>query len=159
MHIHVANSDDLDVIVSLSKSVHELHCALAPGRFRSFERDAVKSEFAKVFADSNARVLIAWNDATPIGCCVVKIIERIPNAWTPGYRRLLVDQMAVEPNWQRKGVGTQLMNAVVEFAREEDIAEIILEYWSNNDGARQFYKALKFVPLTEKVLLRVAQSD
>jgi hypothetical protein len=34
---------------------------------------------------------------------------------------------------------------------------MMFEYWANNDAAREFYKALGFAPLVEKVLLSLRE--
>jgi diamine N-acetyltransferase len=155
LQIETASPDDVNVIVSLNASIHELHDRLAPDFFHSAARELVRAEFAKLFTETNTRVLIAWDNGTPVGYCVLKTIELEPNASTRGFRRLYVDQMAVEPDWRRKGVGTATHGSGNSILARTNISEVVLEYWSNNDAARQFYKALNFVPLTEKVILHV----
>jgi hypothetical protein len=51
------------------------------------------------------------------------------------------------------------MEAAIQIALEDCISEVVLEYWSNNDVARQFYKTLNFKPLTEKVLLKIGSHE
>jgi ribosomal protein S18 acetylase RimI-like enzyme len=159
MHITVATAEDAAVIAKLSETIHSLHCQLSPNYFQSASRETVVAELAKILVEKDTHALVAWENDAPIGYCVLKIIEREPNPWTCGFRRLLVDQLSVEAEWRRRGVGTRLMEAAFHFAREQEIQEVTLEYWANNDSAREFYKALGFAPLTEKVLINVADNN
>jgi ribosomal protein S18 acetylase RimI-like enzyme len=153
MRITRATAADAETIATLNESIHRLHCELAPDFFVSSSRETVVAGIKEALVEEGETGLIAWEGDTPIGYCMLKIFKREPNAWTRGFRRLLVDQLSVEPASRRRGVGTRLMEAAYEFARENEINEITLEYWANNDEAREFYQAIGFVPLTEKVLL------
>jgi len=155
MRIERATSADIDVIAALNEAIHARHRELAPSYFRLYSRDNVVVALREFFAEPETCAVLAWEGPKPIGYCLLKVIEREPNAWTEGFRRLLVDQISVEPNAQRQGIGTLLMQEACQFAREHHINEVTLEYWANNDAARAFYQALGFEPLTEKVWLKI----
>ena len=156
MRIEAATSEDAPVLAQLNEAIHRLHCQLAPGYFQGASRESVTAEFAKRIAEKDTHALIAWEDDKPIGYCVLKIVERKPNPWTCGFRRLSIEELSVEPEWRRRGIGTRLMEVAFQFAREQGIHEVTLEYWANNRAARAFYEALGFTSLTEKVLLDLA---
>jgi ribosomal protein S18 acetylase RimI-like enzyme len=151
MHVEPATSKDVELLAKLNATIHRLHRKLAPEYFVEAASEAIRLWLD----EESAHGLIAWEGSTPVGYCLLKIIEREPNAWTVGFRRLLVDQLSVEPEWRRRGAGTLLMDAACRFAREQQIDEVVLEYWSNNEMARAFYASLGFTPLTEKVLLKI----
>ena len=157
MRIEPATSDDVATIAQLNVAIHDLHCQLAPDYFRAASPPAAAAELKELLADMDSRALIAWEEDVPVGYCVLKIVQREPNAWSAGFRRILVDALSVEPQWRRRGVGTRLMEAAFAFAREQGIRELMLEYWSNNAPAREFYKSMGFAPLTEKVLLTLPE--
>jgi GNAT superfamily N-acetyltransferase len=111
---------------------------------------------ANLLSEDGTHAFIAWDDDAPVGYCLLKLVEREASPWTRGCRRLLVDQLSVEPEYRRQGVGTCLMEAAFNFARQQGIHELTLEYWSTNHAAREFYKVLGFIPRTEKVFLKLA---
>jgi diamine N-acetyltransferase len=158
MRVQRATLADTEVIAQLKRSIHALHCQLAPEYFSSASHDAVVAALKPALSEKGSCCFIAWEGGLPIGYCLVKTIEREPNAWTTGFRRLLIDQLSVEPDCRRRGAGRLLMEAAYEFAREQGIHEITLEYWMDNDTARNFYDALGFVPLTEKVMLKIGDA-
>jgi ribosomal protein S18 acetylase RimI-like enzyme len=159
MRIERATPEDAEVIARLSQSIHQLHCELSPEYFVSAVRSSVVSELRSMLSEAETCGLLAWEGDNPIGYCLLKVIGREPNAWTCGFRRLLVDQISVEPEWRRRGVGRLLMEAAFQFARDQGIEEVFLEYWSNNELARAFYASLGFSLMTEKVMLKVAATS
>ncbi|OOC62567.1 hypothetical protein BBD40_12275 [Paenibacillus ihbetae] len=50
-----------------------------------------------------------------------------------------VHQLSIIKEAQRKGLGTLLMDKVCEFALEQGIRKIELDYWVNNETAGRFY--------------------
>uniref|UniRef100_A0A7V4JPV9 [Ribosomal protein bS18]-alanine N-acetyltransferase n=1 Tax=Thermodesulfobacterium geofontis TaxID=1295609 RepID=A0A7V4JPV9_9BACT len=53
-------------------------------------------------------------------------------------------KIGVKKEYQRKGVGTKLMQKLIEFAKEKNINKIFLEVKASNLPAYNFYKKLGF---------------
>lgn len=58
--------------------------------------------------------------------------------------------MWVAPTYRRLGIGAQLVNAIVDWARAEGARTLRLIVTSNNDGAIEFYQSLGFT-ITAKI--------
>jgi len=52
--------------------------------------------------------------------------------------------IAVDPTWQRKGVGEALMKKMFDISKERSISEILLEVRAGNVSAISLYEKLKF---------------
>jgi RimJ/RimL family protein N-acetyltransferase len=52
--------------------------------------------------------------------------------------------MAVVEDWRGRGVGTALMEACVEWAREHGIHKLALQVWPHNDAAIHLYENFGF---------------
>jgi GNAT superfamily N-acetyltransferase len=61
-----------------------------------------------------------------------------------GKKVALLEDMVVAPAWRGKGVGTQLINYALDFARREGFGRITLLTDRDNDAAQQFYQAQGF---------------
>lgn len=59
-------------------------------------------------------------------------------------RRTNIDNVAILPEAQRKGIGTRLLKAAVRRARREGQAKVTLEVRATNSGAYQLYGTLGF---------------
>jgi ribosomal-protein-alanine N-acetyltransferase len=57
-----------------------------------------------------------------------------------------ITNIAVAPPWRRRGVGRQLLNALVRQAQTEGLRLLSLEVRANNAAAQNLYKACGFEP-------------
>ena len=62
-----------------------------------------------------------------------------------------IDELAVQRDWRKYGVGTALFNDCVQTARKSGYEALELNVWSFNESARMFYEHMgmrqTFVPL------------
>lgn len=61
-----------------------------------------------------------------------------------GQKAALLEDMVVAPAWRGKGVGTNLIDYGVDFARREGFGRITLLTDSDNEAAQQFYRSKGF---------------
>ncbi|NMW20033.1 MAG: GNAT family N-acetyltransferase [Chlorobiaceae bacterium] len=70
-----------------------------------------------------------------------------------GQKVALLEDMVVTPEWQGKGLGSQLINHAIGFAEKEGFGRITLLTDRDNDGAQHFYQ-LKGFSKSEMVVFR-----
>ncbi|MCR3906835.1 MAG: GNAT family N-acetyltransferase, partial [Tenericutes bacterium] len=77
---------------------------------------------------------------------IVGIVEGAMESWSKRYR---VWNFLVEKKYRKQGIGTELFQYIMQFAKSEGARAIILEVQSCNDPAIQFYmkQGLHFVGL------------
>lgn len=116
------------------------HAVLRPGRAVSY---SVYSE------DTDAVHIGAWDDGTLVGCATV-----FPDPW-PGPspaaepRAWRLRGMAVDPDWQGKGVGGQVLAVAVQAAREAGAPLL----WANGrTSAIAFYQRHGWVIAAEEFI-------
>jgi ribosomal protein S18 acetylase RimI-like enzyme len=101
-------------------------------------------------AEPGRFVLVAEEDGTVAGFASGE--ER--RHWT-GDPELYVGELAVDPQYEGRGVGRALIDAVTEHAEQLGVLTIILDTGAANTNARGFYKRLGFevedVKLTKRV--------
>jgi N-acetylglutamate synthase-like GNAT family acetyltransferase len=73
-----------------------------------------------------------------IGCAVLSIVR----ALTEG--RGFMNDMAVLPTYQRKGVGAELLEAILKRAHQLNLVSLMVNTQRGNDQARAFYAASGF---------------
>ena len=71
---------------------------------------------------------------------VFSLYERTPK---PG--ELVMDGIAVEENFRGRGIGSQLLAGIVNYARNNGFKTVRLDVIDDNPGARQLYKRNGFV--------------
>ena len=68
-------------------------------------------------------------------------------------RPLFVEELAVHPDYQGKGVGSFVLEQVEHLARVRGCTHIVLEVAENNDGALRFYRGRNFYKLDAAIFL------
>lgn len=58
-----------------------------------------------------------------------------------------VEEISVHPDFQRFGVGSRLMNEIIEDARSAKLKQVTLRCWTRAPWAMNFYKKLGFVEI------------
>ena len=107
--------------------------ALAPG-FRDVLVSAVRSQ------DPRSSVLVAEGaEGAPVGFISLKVGE-----YAVGGARGHVADLAVTADARRIGVGTALMRAGEEWARDRGLPAVSLDVWSTNERALTFYRRLGY---------------
>ncbi len=56
-----------------------------------------------------------------------------------------IERVAVHPQWRGRGFGRKLMEAMVEYASSQGVAEITLDVRVGNERARNLYESCGFV--------------
>jgi len=104
---------------------------------------ATRASLAPALRDfPGATVLLAWVAAVPVGVAVC-----FTGFSTFRARALTnVHDLAVDPAWRGRGIGTRLLEAVVALARERGHCKVTLEVREDNAGAMTLYRRLGFGP-------------
>jgi GNAT superfamily N-acetyltransferase len=78
---------------------------------------------------------------------VATVIARIASgpSFVVPRRYVEIDNMAVKPSSQRKGIGRALVDAADKWARTKDITKLTLKVYEFNHNAQAFYRAMGFV--------------
>lgn len=91
-------------------------------------------DYAWEMCDQEASHIIAVDQSAVVGCV---ILYPLPN--TPGVGQLM--QMAVDPNYQKKGIGQQLLELLIQVARDKGMHEITCHA---REMAVNFYEKIGF---------------
>ncbi len=68
-------------------------------------------------------------------------------------RPLFVEELAVHPDYQGRGVGGFMLEQVEHLARVRGCTHLVLEVAENNDGALRFYRTRSFYKLDAAIFL------
>ena len=68
-------------------------------------------------------------------------------------RPLFVEEIAVHPDYQGRGVGSFMLEQLEHFARVRGCTHLVLEVAENNEGALKFYRARSFYRLDAAIFL------
>lgn len=100
---------------------------------RAFENDVARNE-----------LFVLEKNNTVVGCVVISTFmdeEYIPIKWlTPNQNNIYIHRLAVHPNYQGKGYAQELISYAETFAKQQNIASIRLDTFSQNPRNQKFYE-------------------
>ena len=143
--IRRATPADAATLARLNTHVQTWHAAHYPEAFfPNPDPDAMTAWFDDRLADPACTAFLAGDPATGYALCQLQTRER--SIFSPGYRRLMVDHIAVAPEARRQGQGRALIQAARQLARDLQADEILLDTWEANTDAHAFFRANGFQP-------------
>jgi GNAT superfamily N-acetyltransferase len=107
----------------------------------SFTVDEAREHVSRIRQSSNYRLLAAWVDGEIAGTYTLVIVEKLGKRGTPAG---LVEDVAVLPSAQRKGVGRAMMEHAIEQCRKAGCYKLALSSNLKRADAHRFYESLGF---------------
>ena len=148
VRIVLATADDIDPLVALNGLVQDLHADLSPQIFR---RDWDRAELAQFWraklSEDSGRVLIARAGAEVIGYMWMELQSRDADPLRHERRRIYVHHICVTTAWRGRGIGSRLLAAADDFAREMGASSVLLDVWHENIVGRKAFERTGFTPL------------
>jgi ribosomal protein S18 acetylase RimI-like enzyme len=148
--IVLGGSELIEELESLWLALHAHHQSVLPG-FEYQPDDvswAVRSaEYVRWLADPDSFVLIAYDDARPVGYALVEVVEGPEDTWVSGNRLADLQSLAVVPGWRGSGLGTLLLDRVDAELEKRGIRDVTLQVLKGNDNAARFYERRGFRPV------------
>lgn len=135
----ISQSLNSEEIAMLNKEVHEIHVSLYPEYFKEYDFEEVKEFFKKIVSTPNYYFYIVTDEGQSLGYAWLEIREYPENVFMKSYRCVYIHQLGIMKVHRNKGIGRFLMNFINNFAKENGINKIQLDYWSDNESASQFY--------------------
>ena len=137
MVIKKATMMDFEEIHSIFKEVHDLHQQNEKKTFKKVD-PLTKEEFDILLEDKQNFFLVA-EEIKIIGFinAFIKIKE---GRHTKKKKTMHIEQLGVKKTEQNRGIGSKLIEEIKSIAKENKCDNIILDVWSFNDKAIEFYK-------------------
>jgi ribosomal protein S18 acetylase RimI-like enzyme len=136
---------DAPTLARLNAHVQSWHATHYPEAFfPNPDPKALTHYFADRLQDPFCTAFLAGDPASGYALCQLHLRE--PSLFSPGYRRLMVDHIAVAPEARRQGQGRALLQAARDLSRDLQADEIMLDTWEANHDAHAFFRANGFHP-------------
>lgn len=143
MIIRTLTLNDFDAVNDIFMQLHNLHVKNRPDIYRRIEKPTTKKAwgYEASLEDENKIMLGAELDGKIVGFATVSIRTSESKAFVP-HLFAFIDEIAVDSNYRRKGVGKTLYENCIKQAKRRGATSIVLKVWSFNVEAIAFYKSL-----------------
>jgi GNAT superfamily N-acetyltransferase len=144
---------DIPELVELNALVQEAHLAAEPHVFKPTRADEVAAWFTDELEAASSRAWVAACEAQVVGYVAALAEARPEHLFCHARTWWEVDQLAVRPEWRRRGVARALLTAVAAEAGHAGVNQLQLSTWSFNTGALEAWRHLGFVPQTTRFVI------
>lgn len=138
--IRKANENDIPRILELLTQVNDVHAEKRPDFFIKGKQKYTASELKKIIDDEATPVFVCERESTLQGYafCVMQDLSSCNNLRPD--RSLYIDDICVDENYRRSGVGKELYDYVVQYAKDKKCFNVTLNVWDGNASAQRFYE-------------------
>lgn len=140
--IRKATLTDIPRILELLSQVNDVHAEGRPDYFVKGQRKYKEDDLRNILDDDTTPVFVCEEESDIKGYafCVMQDYSRCDNLRPD--KSLYIDDICVDENYRRHGVGRKLYEYVVQYAKEERCFNITLNVWEKNPGAKSFYESM-----------------
>lgn len=147
MIIRKAKLTDIDRLSELLYEVHKLHAKHRPDVFKKRKQKYTKKDLESILTNELTPVWVAEEKKQVVGY-LFGIYEEIKDHKSMTDRKsLYIDDLCVDKDFRKKGIGRQLYNYAKMVARTNGCYDITLNVWNLNPGAIAFYEKLGMQPM------------
>jgi ribosomal protein S18 acetylase RimI-like enzyme len=125
-----------------------------------YQRPRSKNRFLEIYEEEGIEQLLFEEGDTIVGYAECAFEVAGSDSWineryftNRDMRPLFVDELAVHPGYQGRGVGSFVMEQIEHLARVRGCTHIVLEVAQNNERALKFYRTRSFYQLDAAIFL------
>ena len=143
--IRKATHNDIPRILELLSQVNDVHAEGRPDFFIKGKRKYSEEDLLKIINDDTTPVFVyvgtrLVTSVQGYAFCVIQDLSQCDNLRPD--KSLYIDDICVDENYRRHGVGKKLYERVIQFAKEEKCFNITLNVWAKNPSAQAFYESM-----------------
>jgi len=144
--IRLAGTADLEALLKLYVEFHEFHVRGVPDRLLSlgeaeaYDRSKLRADLKEIIRHDGSALFLAQVAGQVVGFAEVYVRQDEPNPARVSRTYGHLQSLMVDEGFRRRGVGTQLVEAAEQWAREKGAAEMQLQTWEFARGPLAFYE-------------------
>jgi ribosomal protein S18 acetylase RimI-like enzyme len=146
LSVRRAEAGDASALAELNGFVQDLHRSHEPAVYTRPEAAEVAAWFLTQLDAESVRMWVATAAGAPIGYVSVLVTAWEEHLFCHARAWWEVDQIAVHPDWRRRGVAHALLRAVAVDAEQAGVDRLLLSSQSFNTGAQEAWRHLGFEP-------------
>jgi ribosomal protein S18 acetylase RimI-like enzyme len=135
-----ASINDYNSISILRKQIHDYHSYHRPDFYKNKELPFPKDEFESLFESSESKIYVVESGDKIYGYAITKVLSFQSNPLIVDHKRLFIDDIIIDPENRKKGIGRFLMKKLESVCRSEGYNYLDLNVWSFNTEAIDFYR-------------------
>lgn len=141
-NIRKAQIEDYEIIDNFIEELHGMHVKARPDMYRPAEHVYTMSEYKQILNSDDKEVLVYEEAGRVVAACFITFRISTKNPVMVETPILYVEDIFVDKEFRKKGIGAELYKYVRKLAQERKCQRIELMVWEFNQDAIQFYKKM-----------------
>lgn len=142
--IRFATKEEAEKINRLRKQVNDLHVMGKPEVFKEGFTNELRDYIHEIFADPMKKIVIYDSGGAICAFAVLNHITKPENPFMFERDYLDIDEFGVDEAIRRKGIATEMIAFIREYAKDQGFSRLELNMWEFNQDALAFYEAIGF---------------
>ncbi len=146
INVRMAEYKDIPKITDLLFQVNLVHHNGRPDLFNKGTK-YTREQLEDIINDLKTPIIVAVDDSDKVlgyAFCIFK--QHLNDNMMTDIKTLYIDDLCVDSRVRGQHIGTQLYNAVIEFAKQNGCYNVTLNVWTCNEGAMKFYEKCGLKP-------------
>ncbi|MBD0380434.1 GNAT family N-acetyltransferase [Paenibacillus sedimenti] len=153
--IRTAKAEDYDAVNAIIRFGQEEHADALPHVFAKLDRVVAMGWF-RSYSDQNTKViLVAEYETRIVGVAMLELKKSPPYEALVPRTYAYMNELAVDPAYQRQGIGTMLYAASLQWAKNRQASSLELNVWEFNSRAIAFYQSLGMSTLNRTMTIPI----
>jgi GNAT superfamily N-acetyltransferase len=162
MKIRLANLADREILGHLYHEFHQFHVQGVPDRLVSlgkppdkYKNSELFKTLEKIIKDDNSAIFVAELDSKIVGLAEVYFRKDEPNPLKVSYRYGFIQSLIVTESFRKRQIGTSLLKAAEQWAKEKGAIEMRLDIWEFIQGPLGFYEKREYQTLRRTLVRKL----
>lgn len=138
--IRIANNSDFEQINIIRKQVSKIHSDNEDKIFKNDFSNEFRDYLLEYFGSDEKVAIVCEIEKQIVGYVMLDFIVKPETVYSYEQKFVNICEFGVLEDYRSKGIGKQLLEFVINFAKEKHFDEIRLDAWNFNNGAVEFYK-------------------
>ena len=139
--IRTAQPKDCPRLLDLLQQICALHSEIRPDLFQNGSSKYTVESLEKLLDDGTRLTFVAVDEQDSVmGYIFCILIDHTPDSARCSNKELYIDDLCVDAQYRREGIGDALFKKAVSTAKERGCHNVTLNVWEGNDSALRFYE-------------------
>ena len=160
--LRIASVQDIKCLAGLYAEFHNFHAIYIPDRLIGIlekpdicEGNDLYMKLTKIVQNEDSAIILVETDQGPLGFAEIYIRQDEANPLTVPYCYGYLQSLMVTAGHRQQGIGTHMIKAIGQWAKEKGASEIRLDIWEFGEGPLIFYENMGFQTLKRTMIRRL----
>ena len=149
------NKENYEDFVKLNLEIQKVHIEKFPHIFKEITYKKAIETFKDTIDHPKHKTFLAISNENVVGYFTYEIIVKLETKYKYEQTFLYVHQFGIGDTYKKKGYGSSLLEKIKAVATENNLKEIQITCWTDNDIANKFYNKQNFKTFHEKKKIQV----